>query len=363
MTETVLEARDLVRHFPIGGGLPFRPVGRVRAVDGVSLELREGETLGIVGESGCGKSTVARMLAGLDRPTSGEVRVLGRPISGLRERAMRRVRRDIQMVFQDPYSSLDPRMSVGDIVREPFHVHPDLAPRRERDRRTRELLEIVGLNPGHAGRYPHEFSGGQRQRVGIARALALRPRILVCDEPTSALDVSVQAQIVNLLERLKEEFRLAYVFISHDLGLVQHVADRVAVMYLGGVVESGSQDDVYGEAAHPYTRALLSAAPLPDPALRGEREEIPLEGEPPSPADPPSGCRFHTRCWKADARCATEPPVLRRHTGPGPALVAKAKAKTEAGTGSGAAGGGRFDAEVEVESRPDGTHLVACHRA
>ncbi|GLW99430.1 oligopeptide/dipeptide ABC transporter ATP-binding protein [Microtetraspora sp. NBRC 16547] len=329
MTETVLEARDVVRHFPIGGGVLRGPAAHVRAVDGVSLELREGETLGIVGESGCGKSTMARILAGLDRPTSGEVRVLGRPISGLRGRAMRRVRRDVQMVFQDPYTSLDPRMSVGDTVREPFLVHPDLAPRGERDRRARELLEIVGLNPDHAGRYPHEFSGGQRQRIGIARALALRPRILVCDEPTSALDVSVQAQIVNLLDRLKEEFRLAYVFISHDLGLVQHVADRVSVMYLGRVIESGTQDDVYDRAAHPYTQALLSAAPRPDPGLRGEREEIVLEGEPPSPAAPPSGCHFHTRCWKADARCAVEPPEFRRHEG----------------------------------ARPGGTHLVSCHRA
>ncbi|MDF2711365.1 MAG: oligopeptide transporter ATP-binding protein [Nonomuraea muscovyensis] len=310
MSETVLEVRDLVKHFPVRQGVPRRTVGVLKAVDGVSLELRAGETLGVVGESGCGKSTLARMLTAHERPTSGEVTVLGRSLLDLRGRELRRARRHIQLVFQDPYTSLDPRMTVAEAVREPYDVNPDLAPRRDRDRLARDLLEVVGLSPGHGDRYPHQLSGGQRQRVGIARALALRPRVLVCDEPVSALDVSVQAQIVNLLERLREEFGLAYVFIAHDLGVVQHLADRVAVMYLGKVVETGPEADVYGSAAHPYTQALLSAAPVPDPTLRGTRQEIVLDGEPPSPVDPPAGCSFHPRCWKAVASCAERPPAL-----------------------------------------------------
>ncbi|WP_113698460.1 ABC transporter ATP-binding protein [Nonomuraea lactucae] len=310
MTETVLQVLDLVKHFPIRHGVLRRTVGVLKAVDGVSLELRGGETLGVVGESGCGKSTLARMLTAHERPTSGEVTVLGRSLHELRGRELRRARRHVQLVFQDPYSSLDPRMTVAATVREPYDVNPDLAPRGDRDRLVRELLEVVGLNPDHGDRYPHQLSGGQRQRVGIARALALRPRILVCDEPVSALDVSVQAQIVNLLERLREEFGLAYVFIAHDLSVVQHLADRVAVMYLGKVVETGSEADVYGSAAHPYTQALLSAVPVPDPALRGTRQEIALEGEPPSPLDPPGGCPFHPRCWKAVETCSRERPPL-----------------------------------------------------
>ncbi|MBB2912818.1 oligopeptide/dipeptide ABC transporter ATP-binding protein [Streptosporangium becharense] len=318
MTETVLEARDVVRHFPVTRGAVLRRVvGRVRALDGVSLTLARGETLGIVGESGCGKSTLARVLTALDRPGSGEVTVLGMPLHRMRGSELRRARRHVQLVFQDPYGSLDPRMTVAEIVREPYEVHPDLVPRGRREERVRELLEVVGLNPDHSGRFPHQFSGGQRQRVGIARALALRPDVLVCDEPVSALDVSVQAQIVNLLERLREEFRLAYVFIAHDLGVVRHLADRVAVMYLGRVVETGSASDVYEHAAHPYTRALLSAAPVPDPASRGTRREIVLTGEPPSPVDVPPGCSFHPRCPVAVADCRRLPPVLAPVARPG----------------------------------------------
>ncbi|MEV0381584.1 oligopeptide/dipeptide ABC transporter ATP-binding protein [Nonomuraea sp. NPDC050643] len=306
----MLEVRDLVRHFPVRSGVLRRTVGVLKAVDGVSLELRKGETLGIVGESGCGKSTLAKLLTAHDRPTSGEVTVLGRSMHDLRGGELRRARRHIQLIFQDPYTSLDPRMTVADTVREPYDVNPDLAPRGARDRMVRELLDAVGLNPDHGDRYPHQLSGGQRQRVGIARALALRPEVLVCDEPVSALDVSVQAQIVNLLEQLREAFSLAYVFIAHDLSVVQHLADRVAVMYLGKVVELGTEAEVYESAAHPYTQALLSAAPVPDPALRGTRQEIVLEGEPPSPVDPPSGCSFHPRCWKAVDGCSASVPGL-----------------------------------------------------
>ncbi|MEV4105224.1 oligopeptide/dipeptide ABC transporter ATP-binding protein [Nonomuraea sp. NPDC049649] len=307
MSETVLRVTDLVKHFPVRRGPMRRTVGVLKAVDGVSLDLRAGETLGIVGESGCGKSTLARMLTAHERPTSGTVEVLGRPLHQLRGGELRRARRHVQLIFQDPSGSLDPRMTVSASVREPYDVNPDLAPRGDVDRRVRELLEVVGLNPDHGGRYPHQLSGGQRQRVGIARALALRPEVLVCDEPVSALDVSVQAQIVNLLERLRDEFGLAYVFIAHDLGVVRHLADRVAVMYLGRIVETGSQDRVYEHAAHPYTRALHAAAPAPDPALRGTGGDL-LEGEPPSPIDPPRGCAFHPRCPIAVDRCAGQVP-------------------------------------------------------
>ncbi|MEV0161445.1 peptide/nickel transport system ATP-binding protein/oligopeptide transport system ATP-binding protein [Nonomuraea fuscirosea] len=315
--ETVLDVRDLVKHFPVRQGALRRTVGLLKAVDGVSLELRRGETLGIVGESGCGKSTLAKLLTAHERPTSGRVTVLGRSLHDLRGGELRRARRHVQLIFQDPYTSLDPRMTVAATVREPYDVNPDLAPRGDRDRLVRELLEAVGLNPDHGGRYPHELSGGQRQRVGIARALALRPEVLVCDEPVSALDVSVQAQIVNLLEELRERFSLAYVFIAHDLSVVRHLADRVAVMYLGKVVETGSEAEVYESAAHPYTRALLSAAPVPDPAARGTRQEIVLDGEPPSPVDPPSGCSFHPRCFMAEDGCARSAPVLEPVAGAG----------------------------------------------
>ena len=307
----VLEVRDLVKHFPVMRGMVLkRTVGQVQAVDGVSFELRRGETLGIVGESGCGKSTLARVLVALERPTSGEVYVEGEDIGRLRGRELKAMRRKIQLIFQDPYTAFDPRMTVGTIVAEPYTIHRDIVPRSGRRQRVQELLELVGLNPDHMNRYPHQFSGGQRQRIGIARALALRLPILVCDEPVSALDVSVQAQVINLLEQLQDEFGLSYVFIGHDLGIVRHIADRVAVMYLGKVVETGDYDEIYERATHPYTQALLSAVPPPDPAVRERRAHIVLEGDVPSPVDPPSGCRFRTRCWKGAAICAQEEPAL-----------------------------------------------------
>ncbi|WP_424211975.1 ABC transporter ATP-binding protein [Streptomyces sp. BI20] len=311
MAEPILEVRDLVKHFPLTQGILFkRQVGAVRAVDGVSFELGAGETLGIVGESGCGKSTVAKLLVNLERPTSGTIRYKGEDIAGLSPRALKAVRRNIQMVFQDPYTSLNPRMTVGDIIGEPYEIHPEVAPKGDRRRKVRELLDVVGLNPEYINRYPHQFSGGQRQRIGIARGLALRPEIIVADEPVSALDVSVQAQVVNLLEKLQDEFDLSYVFIAHDLSIVRHISDRVGVMYLGKMVEVGTDTEIYDHPTHPYTQALLSAVPVPDPEARSRRERIILSGDVPSPANPPSGCRFRTRCWKAENRCAQEEPLL-----------------------------------------------------
>ncbi|MEU8196849.1 dipeptide ABC transporter ATP-binding protein [Microbispora amethystogenes] len=309
--ESILEVRDLVKHFPLNYGVVFkRQVGAIKAVDGVSFDLHRGETLGVVGESGCGKSTLAKLLMALERPTSGSVRINGRDITTARGAELKRMRRNIQMVMQDPYTSLNPRMTVGDIVGEPFEIHSDVAPKGGRRQRVQELLEVVGLNPDHINRYPHQFSGGQRQRIGIARGLALQPEIIICDEPVSALDVSIQAQVMNLLERLQNEFNLAYIFIAHDLSVVRHISDRIAVMYLGKIVELGNDTEIYDNPTHPYTQALLSAVPVPDPEGRETRQRIILQGDPPSPANPPSGCHFRTRCWKAQDVCAEQEPAL-----------------------------------------------------
>ncbi|MEU7697830.1 oligopeptide/dipeptide ABC transporter ATP-binding protein [Streptomyces sp. NPDC039028] len=309
----LLQATALTRHFPITEGVLLkRRTGSVRAVDGVDLTVHPAETLGIVGESGCGKSTLASLLMALDRPTSGSVVIDGLDPFSLSSRELRTVRRRVQMVLQDPYTSLNPRMTAGQIVGEPFAIHPEAAPKADRGRRVDELLETVGLDPTHRDRYPHQFSGGQRQRLGIARALALGPRLLLCDEPVSALDVSVQAQVLNLLQELRRDLRLACVFISHDLAVVQHLCDRIAVMYLGKIVETGTREQIYTAPRHPYTRALLAAAPVPDPTRRAADDQHLLEGDLPSPATPPSGCRFRTRCPYAREQCLVEPELRTR---------------------------------------------------
>jgi peptide/nickel transport system ATP-binding protein len=306
----VIEVNDLVKHFPIQGGRLIRhQIGEVHAVSGVSFDLQQRETLGLVGESGCGKSTTARTVLQLLKATSGSVRYEGQELTTQSRRQLQPLRQQIQVVFQDPFASLDPRMPVGDIVAEPLHVHSRWG-RQSGPARVSELFRLVGLNPEHRNRYPHEFSGGQRQRVGIARALALDPKVLVLDEPVSALDVSIQAGVVNLLEELQDRLDLSYLFIAHDLSVVRHISDRLAVMYLGKIVEIGTRSQVYETPAHPYTQALMSAVPVPDPVLERQRRRIILTGDVPSAAAPPSGCRFRTRCWKAQEICAAEEPAL-----------------------------------------------------
>ena len=307
--EVLLEVSGLEKHFPVRKGLLQRQVGAVQAVDGLDFQVRQGETLSLVGESGCGKTTTGRLLTRLLEPTAGTVTFEGRDISHLSAGQMRPMRKNIQMIFQDPYGSLNPRHTVGTIVGAPFrlqHIDPPGGVRKA----VQELLSLVGLNPEHYNRYPHEFSGGQRQRIGIARTLALRPKLIVADEPVSALDVSIQAQVINLLEDLQNEFDLTYVMIAHDLSVVRHVSDRVAVMYLGKIVEVADRDELYERPMHPYTVALLSAVPVPDPTRRTKRERIRLVGDVPSPLNPPPACRFHTRCWKATEKCSTETPPL-----------------------------------------------------
>jgi oligopeptide/dipeptide ABC transporter ATP-binding protein len=310
----LIRLRGVKKHFPITRGIVFqKKVGAVHAVDGVDLDVYPGETVGLVGETGCGKSTTARLIMRLYDLTEGTIEFEGRDISGLKGKALREVRRNMQMIFQDPYASLNPRKPIGTIIGEPMRIHKTVVKEKIKDE-VEQLMELVGLNPEHYNRYPHEFSGGQRQRIGVARSLALRPRLIVCDEPVSALDVSIQAQILNLLEDLQEEFNLTYLFIAHDLSVVKHVSDRVAVMYLGRIVEIADGETLYVNPKHPYTGALLSAVPIADPDLAAQKKRIILEGDVPSPIDPPSGCRFHPRCPRAQfPKCKEDDPELTPH--------------------------------------------------
>ena len=310
--ETLVEVTDLKMYFPVTAGLLFqRTVAHIKAVDGVSFTLRRGETLGLVGESGCGKTTTGRCILQLYRPTAGSVKINGRDLVTVKGRELRAMRRQMQVIFQDPYSSLNPRMTAGNIIGEPLIVHGLTKSRAQYKERVRELLSVVGLNPYMADRFPHEFSGGQRQRIGVARALSVNPDFIVCDEPVSALDVSIQAQIINLLEDLQEQFNLTYLFIAHDLSVVRHISDRVAVMYLGHIVEVAGRNEIYADPLHPYTKALLSAVPIPDPVIDAQRERIVLTGEVPSPLNPPRGCVFHPRCYVATDECQLEIPALK----------------------------------------------------
>ncbi|TWV46556.1 dipeptide ABC transporter ATP-binding protein [Streptomyces misionensis] len=315
--EPLLQVSGLTKHFPVKGGFPIRrTVGQVQAVDGIDLTVHTGESFGLVGESGCGKSTTGRLITRLMEPTAGTITYRGRDISHASRKQLAPIRSEIQMIFQDPYSSLNPRQTVGKIISGPMEIN-DINPAGGREKRVRELLEIVGLNPEHFNRFPHEFSGGQRQRIGVARALALEPKLIVADEPVSALDVSIQAQVVNLLQKVQNDLGIAFLFIAHDLAVVRHFSQRVAVMYLGKIIEVGDRDSIYTRPRHPYTHALLSAVPevsLTDEASGG-RERIRLAGDVPSPISPPSGCRFRTRCWKAQDKCATEEPPLVRISG------------------------------------------------
>ena len=310
-SEALLVVDDLVKWFPLTRGIVFKKhIGDVKAVDGVSFRVKKGETHGLVGESGCGKSTTGRAILRLHEPTSGHVFFEGRDVIAMSKKEMREIRRDMQIIFQDPYASLNPRMTVRDIITEPLVIH-QIGDNKARKDKAKELLEVVGLNPEHANRYPHQFSGGQRQRIGVARALALDPKLIIADEPVSALDVSIQAQLVNLLMDIQQEYGIAFLFIAHDLAVVRHMASHVSVMYLGHIMETGTRDQIYGAPQHPYTQALLSAVPVADRVVERNRERIVLEGDLPSPAEPPSGCVFRTRCWKAEEICAVETPELK----------------------------------------------------
>jgi oligopeptide transport system ATP-binding protein len=365
--ETLVDVDDLKVHFPIRAGLFQRTIGSVKAVDGVTFDVRRGETLGLVGESGCGKSTTGRAVIRLREPTAGTVFFDGQDLAKADKNKLRKLRRRMQIIFQDPYSSLDPRMTVNSIISEPIETH-NLAKGKQKRDRVAELLEMVGLDPRYVNRYPHEFSGGQRQRIGVARALAVEPEFIVCDEPISALDVSIQAQVLNLLQDLRKRLNLTYLFIAHDLSVVKHVSDRVAVMYLGKIVEIAPPDALYTGPAHPYTRALLSAVPVPDPVAERRRKRVILRGDVPSPVNPPSGCRFHTRCWLYERlgkpeNCRTEDPELRVLQGDHRAAChyAEEALKTDVGIAhvQGSVRRGTPLAALKIAKKPEAAHLLA----